>query len=58
MQINLHLLTTLLEYSRGSQYISSKYPIQKLRNYFLVKLQLSESLDEINNSLKGLKAAS
>lgn len=54
LQANAHLLTSLIEFSRGQL---SSYPINKMRNYFLVKAELSESLEDVFYSLRGLKVA-
>lgn len=44
LQANAHLLTSLVEFSRGQL---SSYPIDKMRNYFLVKAELSENLADV-----------
>ena len=54
LQANAHLLTSLVEFSRGQL---SSYPISKMRNYFLVKAELSENLVDVLYSIIGLKLA-
>ena len=54
LQANAHLLTSLVEFSRGQP---SSYPISKMRNYFLVKAELSENLVDVLYSIIGLKLA-